>query len=407
MTVNVIAQVGIGTGSPDSSAVLELYSTDRGFLLPRLTTAQRDLINNPATALMIYNSTLSEIQINNGTPETPLWSIIKGIASSTIISTTDGGDLSTSSTTYELIPGMVLTPPAGTYLVLFNGQFGLLESAPISTAQGVIDLEAAYDELKAITGTSAHAAIFGNGEVLLSGVYDVPEAASIAGTLTMDGGGDTNSVFIIRVIGALNSGAETTVVLTNGARARNIFWVADGALGLAANTTMKGTLISTAAISAAAGSNLEGRMFSTAGAVSFGPGTAFIPSGDSYIDLGILSSFVMFTSSGAVSNTEPSDITGDVGTNLGAITGFDNLDGNTYGPGEAPSPTNNTLVTFSVYVNGMLVANSSRTTDINTSVISLQSLVTIGGGESIDIRWHVDTGGVVIGNRTLSLIKAN
>lgn len=171
---------------------------------------------------------------------------------------------------------------------------------------------------------------------------------------------------------------------------------------------MKGTLIAhNAAISAAAGSNLEGRMFSTTGAVSFGPGTAYIPSGSSYINLGVLSTFVMFTSSGAVGNTEPSYITGDVGTNLGAITGFDQLNGNVYGPGANPSPVNNTLVTFSVYANDVLIANSSRTTDINTSIISLQAMATIANGQSIDIRWNVDTGGVVIGNRILSLIKAN
>ena len=55
----------------------------------------------------------------------------------------------------------------------------------------------------------------------------------------------------------------------------------------------------------------------------------------------------------------------------------------------------------------LLVPNSSRTAHINTSVISLQSMVTIGEEEPVDIRWHVDTGGVVIGNRILSMIKAN
>jgi hypothetical protein len=60
-----------------------------------------------------------------------------------------------------------------------------------------------------------------------------------------------------------------------------------------------------------------------------------------------------------------------------------------------------------VYQNGVLVANSSRTTDINTSVIALQALATVISGEPIDIRWHVDAGGVVLGDRILSLINAN
>jgi hypothetical protein len=47
-------RVGIGTNSPDSSAVLELKSTNSGFLPPRMTFAQRNAIVNPAAGLMIY-----------------------------------------------------------------------------------------------------------------------------------------------------------------------------------------------------------------------------------------------------------------------------------------------------------------------------------------------------------------
>jgi len=302
---------------------------------------------------------------------------------------------------------MTLSPPSGTYLIFFNGQYGLSASEPISTALGAIDLTAAYNTLMAIPATNTdHGPIFGNGEVLFPGVYDLTGAVSMANTLTMDGNGDSTSVFIIRMTGALTTGDPTTVVLTNGARARNIFWVGQAAMAMAANTIMKGTWISHAgAVSMAAGSNLEGRMFSIAGAMSMGPGTAAIPSGASYIDLGVLSTFVIFTSAGAVSNTGPSMITGDVGTNAGAIAGFEGIDGNVYGPGAAPNPVNNTLVTFSLYQNGVQVENSSRTVDINTSVIALQAIGTVAAGQSIEVWWKVDTGGVFIGNRILSLIR--
>ncbi|MEO7175545.1 MAG: ice-binding family protein, partial [Saprospiraceae bacterium] len=303
--------------------------------------------------------------------------------------------------------GMSLSPPAGTYLILFNGQYGLAASAPVSTQQGVIDLTAAYNALMAISATNTtHGPIFGNGETLSPGVYDLPAAVSLAATLTMDGGGDTNSVFIIRMVGALTTGALTTVVLSNGARARNIFWVCEAAIAMAATTIMKGTLISHAgAVSMAAGSNLEGSMFSLVGAISMGPGTITRPVGPSYIDLGVLSTFVLFTAAGAIANTGSSMITGDVGTNAGAIAGFDDIDGNIYGPGAAPIPVNNSLVTFSLYQNGLQVANSSRTVDINTSFVALQAMGTVTAGQSFEIRWRVDTGGVFIGNRILSLIR--
>jgi hypothetical protein len=66
--------------------------------------------------------------------------------------------------------------------------------------------------------------------------------------------------------------------LTNGATANNIFWIAEGAIAMAALTSMKGTLIANnGAISLGAGGTLEGRMFSTAGAVAVNGVTASLP----------------------------------------------------------------------------------------------------------------------------------
>ena len=52
------AQVGIGTTSPDASAVLDIQSSsnDKGILIPRMTQAQRNAISSPATGLMIFQT---------------------------------------------------------------------------------------------------------------------------------------------------------------------------------------------------------------------------------------------------------------------------------------------------------------------------------------------------------------
>ncbi|MEM7572753.1 MAG: tail fiber domain-containing protein [Bacteroidota bacterium] len=54
---SIYAQVGINTdnAAPDSSAMLDVRSTSQGFLYPRMTTAQRDAISNPAIGLTIFN----------------------------------------------------------------------------------------------------------------------------------------------------------------------------------------------------------------------------------------------------------------------------------------------------------------------------------------------------------------
>jgi hypothetical protein len=60
------AQVGIGTTTPDASSILELESTEKGFLPPRMTSAQRDAIINPAEGLTIINTSTKCLQIYNG-----------------------------------------------------------------------------------------------------------------------------------------------------------------------------------------------------------------------------------------------------------------------------------------------------------------------------------------------------
>lgn len=49
------ARVGIGTSSPDPSAKTEINSSTQGFLMPRLTTSQRNAILSPAAGLMVFD----------------------------------------------------------------------------------------------------------------------------------------------------------------------------------------------------------------------------------------------------------------------------------------------------------------------------------------------------------------
>lgn len=50
------AQIGIGTSSPHESAIVELQSTNKGFLPPRLNNEQLKKVENPAAGLMVYCS---------------------------------------------------------------------------------------------------------------------------------------------------------------------------------------------------------------------------------------------------------------------------------------------------------------------------------------------------------------
>ncbi|RRO20326.1 hypothetical protein [Flavobacteriaceae bacterium 14752] len=52
----VIAQVGIGTIAPNASSVLDVESTTGGILLPRMTTVERNAIDNPANGLTVFDT---------------------------------------------------------------------------------------------------------------------------------------------------------------------------------------------------------------------------------------------------------------------------------------------------------------------------------------------------------------
>lgn len=54
MRINVAGAVGIGTTAPNASAKLDIASTVRGLLIPRMTIAQRNAIPSPSTSLLIY-----------------------------------------------------------------------------------------------------------------------------------------------------------------------------------------------------------------------------------------------------------------------------------------------------------------------------------------------------------------
>ena len=54
ITASTYAQVGIGTSSPDGSAALDITSTTKGLLIPRMTNAQRLAIASPVAGLQVF-----------------------------------------------------------------------------------------------------------------------------------------------------------------------------------------------------------------------------------------------------------------------------------------------------------------------------------------------------------------
>ncbi|KAA3645759.1 MAG: hypothetical protein DWP98_11120 [Bacteroidetes bacterium] len=77
--------------APDSSAMLDVVSTGKGLLIPRMTETQRNAIAGPATGLMIFQTdNLTGFYFNAGTPAAPSWiKIQSAVDRSSLISDTD------------------------------------------------------------------------------------------------------------------------------------------------------------------------------------------------------------------------------------------------------------------------------------------------------------------------------
>ena len=96
LTNILTAQVSISmdNSTPDASAMLDVQSTTKGMLIPRLTTAQRSGIASPATGLMVFDSDTASFWFYNGSSWTEL------------ISDPNDGD---SDPTNEIITSATLT----------------------------------------------------------------------------------------------------------------------------------------------------------------------------------------------------------------------------------------------------------------------------------------------------------
>ena len=66
-SITTSGSIGIGTTSPGSNAALEILSTNKGLLLPRMTTAEQDAMQTPSEGLLVYNTSTKKVQVYTAT----------------------------------------------------------------------------------------------------------------------------------------------------------------------------------------------------------------------------------------------------------------------------------------------------------------------------------------------------
>lgn len=246
----------------------------------------------------------------------------------------------------------------------FGNVNGVMHKADAATIQATLDLGVTYADLNTRTSTFTHAPSLGGGDTLIAGVYSIAGATTLNGNLTLDAGGNANALFIFQISASFAANDSSQIILINGAMACNVFWKVEGMVSLLTGSIFKGTIINQAAINISPGVTLEGRALSTIGAVSVVQVVAYTPigcgspvlTGPAAPDLRTVANFALFTGTGEVANNGITYVTGDVGTNSSAPTGFDalNVSGMIHpGPDYFTQGAENDLALVYNYLNGL------------------------------------------------------
>jgi hypothetical protein len=144
---------------------------------------------------------------------------------------------------------------------------GTAHAADATAAQGQVDLTAAYNDAAGRTATGTVSGDIG-GDTLGPGVYAASSSLGITGTLTLDGGGDPNAVFIFQIGSTLTTASSSVVSLINGAQACNVFWQVGSSATLGTNSTFSGNILALTSITVTTGTNIFGRALARNGSVT-------------------------------------------------------------------------------------------------------------------------------------------
>ncbi len=188
-----------------------------------------------------------------------------------------------SATSFAVLAGSTVTSTGETRVIGDLGVFpgtgltgfppgtvtGTLQLGTPAAQQAQLDLTTAFNEAMARAGSPV--AVAGNlgGQTLTPALYKSTSSLAISsGDLTLDGVGNPDGVFIFQMASTLTVTSGRRVILTNGAKADNVFWTVGSSATLGTGASFTGNLIVDQSISFATGTVLTGRALTRVGAVT-------------------------------------------------------------------------------------------------------------------------------------------
>ena len=148
---------------------------------------------------------------------------------------------------------------------------GVQHLADAVALNGQNDLTTAYNTLFALPCPPANAIVADlGGTTKAAGVYCTASGIGVTGTLTLDGGGDPNANFVFQAGTSIITAGS--VVLINGAQAKNVYWLSGSSVTLGTASQWKGNVVALTSITLVDNATLLGRALARNGSVTLGTG---------------------------------------------------------------------------------------------------------------------------------------
>jgi type VI secretion system secreted protein VgrG len=161
---------------------------------------------------------------------------------------------------------------------IFTGQTSATISGSVNLADAVAlqaknDLQVAYNDAIGRTPVDRIGTELG-GTIVKPGVYDSADGTfQLTGTLTLDGEGNPNAVFVFKTASTLITASGSNIVMINGATSCNTYWVVGSSATLGTNSSFIGQLMAQASITANTGATIQGKLLALTGAVTLDTNT--------------------------------------------------------------------------------------------------------------------------------------
>ncbi|MDI1311450.1 ice-binding family protein [Prosthecobacter sp.] len=181
-----------------------------------------------------------------------------------------GAGITVAASGTSTIEGDIGSYPTLSITGLENVILGGINHAGDSTTQSAKEsLLTAYNAAAAQIAPAPSVGIFDlAGATLTSGVYRADVAYELNGSLILDGGGDSNSVWIFQSDTTLTTGSGSQISLINGAQASHIFWQIGSSATLGTNSVFAGSILALESITATDGAQIDGGLYALNGAVT-------------------------------------------------------------------------------------------------------------------------------------------